>query len=428
MDLFKLISLLIVLAALFSYLNYRLIWLPRMIGVMFLALVASLVLIGLGELGQSFRHAAATLVGSIDFNRLLLHGLLAFLLFAGSLQLDLHHMAGQWGAMTLLAVLGTLASTLIVGVLSWLMLGWLHWPIPLMDCLLFGAVISPTDPVAVLGIMKRVGASPRMETLISGESLFNDGVGVVLFIVLLELARGGQVISVGQVSYLLARQVVGGVALGVLTGWPIYRLLRRKDPYQPEVLMTLALAMGGYALGETLGVSAPITVVVAGLFVGRGRRAPASSPSKREHLDTFWELIDETLNAVLFLLMGLQVLVMPFNGRYFLAGLLMIPIVLLARGLSVGGIVAALRGVRSFERGTVVVLIWGGLRGGIAIALALSLPKSSPWHDLLLAITYCVAVFSILVQGLTVGRVIRAVGAGYQSAASPMDRVTVMNQ
>lgn len=406
---FELISLLITLAALFSYLNHRLIRLPASIGVMVLALLASLAVIALGGIAQGFRHAATELIGGIDFNRVLLHGLLAFLLFAGSLRVDLNELASHWRTMTLLAVAGTVISSFLVAALSWLVLHGLHWGMPFVHCLLFGALISPTDPVAVLGIVKRAGGSGNLSSLMAGESLFNDGIGVVIFIVVLELAGGGQPMSVGRVALLLLREIAGGTGLGLVTGVMTYQMLKRVDHYPLEAILTLALAMGSYALADAVQISAPIAVVVAGLFIGNQGRAFAMSDKTRAHLDSFWELIDETLNAVLFLLIGLQVLVLPFSPLHLLAGAVMIPVVLLARWVSVGGIVGLMSLRRPLARGTTAVLTWGGLRGGIAVALALSLPTSA-WRTQLLAITYAVVVFSIIAQGLTIGFVIRRTG------------------
>lgn len=425
MSLFALVSMLITLAALASYVNYRYIKLPTTVGVMLVALVGSLTLILGGSYAVGFREQAATLVARIDFDQVVLHGMLAFLLFAGSIHVNLEELGREWLPISLLAIFGTLVSTGTVGGLTWLVLGWLGLGIPFLHALLFGALISPTDPIAVLGIMKSVGASRQLEVQVAGESLFNDGLGVVVFLTLLELsgpggAAGGPAaplsIGVGAVGMLLLKEVGGAVVLGLAAGFVTYHMLKRVDNYQVEVLLTLALAMGLYSLAEALHLSAPIAVVVAGLFVGNQGRAFAMTEKTREHVDTFWELVDEILNVVLFLLIGLELLVLRIERGWLLAGVLAIPIVLSARWLSVAGIIGPLGWVKAQSKGAISLLTWGGLRGGISVAMALSLPASAS-RSLVLTLTYFVVVFSILVQSLTVGRVIRMTSG--RSAAAP---------
>jgi Na+:H+ antiporter len=410
MTLFELCSVLITLAALFSYINFKYLRLPTTIGIMLIALASSLVLIVLGRMGHRVHDTAAVLVGGIDFHAAVLHGMLAFLLFAGSLHLDLADLKKEWGVISVLALVGTAVSTVIVGYLAWIAFRWIGIAMPPVYCFLLGALISPTDPIAVLGIMKNVGAAKDMETQVAGESLFNDGVGVVIFLALLNLVSGTAGPSWSGMAIHLLREVLGGVALGLAEGVFVYRLLKRVDHYQVEVLLTLALAMGGFTLAEVIHVSAPIAVVVAGLFIGNQGRSFAISPITELHLDTFWELIDEVLNALLFLLIGLEVLVMVFTTRLFVAGLVAIAITLLARWISVAGVVIAMQSWRSFRRGTITVLTWGGLRGGLSVAMALSLPLGEQ-RDVIVAVTYCVVVFSIFAQGLSVGAVIRRVSA-----------------
>ena len=425
MSLFALVSMLITLAALASYVNYRYIKLPTTVGVMLVALVGSLTLILGGSYAVGFREQAATLVARIDFDQVLLHGMLAFLLFAGSIHVNLEELGREWLPISLLAIFGTLVSTGIVGGLTWLVLGWLGLGIPLLHALLFGALISPTDPIAVLGIMKSVGASRQLEVQVAGESLFNDGLGVVVFLTLRKLSGPGSAagaaaaplsIGVGAVGMLLLKEVGGAVVLGLAAGFVTYHMLKRVDNYQVEVLLTLALAMGLYALADALHLSAPIAVVVAGLFVGNQGRAFAMTEKTREHVDTFWELVDEILNVVLFLLIGLELLVLRIERGWLLAGVLAIPIVLSARWLSVAGIIGPLGWVKAQSKGAISLLTWGGLRGGISVAMALSLPASAS-RSLVLTLTYFVVVFSILVQSLTVGRVIRMTSG--RSAAAP---------
>ena len=417
MSFFSLVSMLVALAAVASYLNYRYIKLPTTIGVMLVALVASLALVLVGPYTGGVREQAATLVSQIDFNLVVLHGMLAFLLFAGSIQVSLEELAREWLPVALLAIFGTLVSTCIVGGVTWLVLGWLGLGIPFLHALLFGALISPTDPIAVLGIMKSVGAPRRLEVQVAGESLFNDGLAVVVFLVLLQLAGldGGAAgsgttepvaIEVGEVAMLLLEEVGGALVLALTAGMVAYQMLRRVDNYQVEILLTLALAMGLYALADALHLSAPIAVVIAGLFVGNQGRAFAMTEKTREHVDTFWELVDEILNVVLFLLIGLELLVLPIEPGWLMAGVLAIPVVLGARWLSVAAIMGPLSWVKTQAKGAIPVLTWGGLRGGISVAMALSLPANDS-RSLVLTLTYFVVVFSILVQGLTVGRVIR---------------------
>jgi CPA1 family monovalent cation:H+ antiporter len=420
---FSLISTLIALAAVSSFINDRYIKLPTTIGIMLVALVASLALIIGGPYVGGFREQAAALVSQIHFGDTVLHGLLAFLLFAGSIHVDLDDLGREWLTISLLAILGTLVSTVIVGGLTWLVLGWLGLGIPVLHAMLFGSLISPTDPIAVMGIMKSVGAPRQLEVQIAGESLFNDGLGVVVFLLLLEFsgwrgaygsdvivteAAGSHSIGAVTVAILVLKEVGGALALGLTAGIVTYQMLKRVDNYQVEVLLTLALAMGVYALADGLHLSAPIAVVVAGLFVGNQGRAFAMTEKTREHVDTFWELIDEILNAVLFLLIGLEILVLPLDRQWLVAGSLAIPIVLIARWLAVAGIIGPLKWVSTQAKGAISVLTWGGLRGGISVALALSLPANDS-RSLVLTLTYFVVVFSILVQGLTIGRLIQQV-------------------
>ena len=419
MGLFEVASILITLAALFSYLNCRYFRLPTTIGVMLMSLAASLAVIALGSVAPSFRTYAGRLVAGIDFHQALLHGMLAFLLFAGSLHLDLADLGREWDTIGILSLFGTAASTFAVAALSWAIFRDLGLAVSWIDCLAFGALISPTDPIAVLGIMRKVGASRRLETLMAGESLFNDGIGVVLFLTVAQVAAGDVAWSWSQVTLLLVRQAVGGALFGLATGILVYQLLRRVDNYQVEVLLTLALAMGGYTAAELLHLSAPIANVVAGLFIGNRGRTFGMSRITEEHLDTFWELVDEILNALLFLLIGLEVLVMPFTTHLLWAGLTAVGITLVARWLTVAGTIGAMRRWRRFEPGTVIVLTWGGLRGGLSVAMALSLPPGGT-RDLILAATYCVVIFSIFAQGLTAAPLIRRIAR----TSHPAERVT----
>jgi Na+:H+ antiporter len=425
---FALVSLLIALAAVSSYINDRFIKLPTTVGVMLVSLLGSLTLVLVGPLAGGFREWAVTLVTSIDFNQVVLHGMLAFLIFAGAIHVKLEALGREWAAVSLLAVVGTLTSTFIVGGATWVVLGWLGLDVPFLQALLFGALISPTDPIAVLAIMRSVGVARQLEVQAAGESLFNDGLGVVVFVTILDLsglghgaAHGGSAgltLSVGRVAVLLLTELGGALLLGLAAGFLAYQMLRRVDNYQVEVLLTLALAMGVYALADGLGLSAPIAVVVAGLLIGNRGRVFAMSDKTREHVDTFWELVDEIVNVVLFLLIGLELLVLPIERGWLVAGGLAIPIVLGARWLSVAGIIGPLRWIRPQSKGAIRILTWGGLRGGISVAMALSVPPN-PSRSLVLTLTYVVVVFSILVQGVTMRRVIRLSGGSEAPSLDP---------
>jgi CPA1 family monovalent cation:H+ antiporter len=406
MDFFQIATLLITLSALFSYVNFQYIRMPAKIGVMAIGLGLSLILLISGWLGLADgREQAAQVLSGIDFNRILLHGMLAFLLFAGAQHLDLNDLNYERLPIVLLATVSVIVSTLVVGAAVWFLLRILGIEVTLISAFLFGALISPTDPIAVIGIMKNARAPKSLETQISGESLFNDGIGVVVFLIILELTIGKTYPSVLAITALFFEEALGGLVLGLSTGYLAYLMLKRIDHYQVEILVTLALAMGVYALAEALPipVSAPIAVVAAGLLIGNHGRALAMSVETREHLDTFWELIDEILNAVLFVLIGLEILVIPFNWGFVVAALTAIPITLSARWISVAGVVGVLSLLRPIASGTIPILTWGGLRGGISVALALSLPAISD-RNTIVAMTYAVVVFSIIVQGLTIGK------------------------
>ena len=331
--------------------------------------------------------------------------MLSFLLFAGALHVNLDDLSKQKWVVTILASVGVVTSTFLIGGLSWWVFDMLGLKIDLIYCLLFGALISPTDPIAVLGILKSVGAPKSLAAKITGESLFNDGVGVVVFLALLGIASSGEV-EISEVLTLFAEEAVGGVLFGLVSGAAAFYMLSKVDNYQVEVLITLALVMGGYDLALAIHVSGPIAIVVAGLLIGNHGRYFAMSDHTREHLDTFWELIDEILNAVLFVLIGLEVLVLTFHAEYLIAAALIIPAVLIARFISVGVPITFMRRFRPFSPNAIKVLTWGGLRGGISVALALALPVGYE-RGVLLTVTYVVVVFSIIVQGLTIGRVLR---------------------
>lgn len=404
MALIHTLTILICLAALFSYVNHRLLKLPMTIGLMAVALAFSLILLVLGKLGLGIEAEAQRFMMGIDFNEALMHGMLGFLLFAGALHVKLDELLDLKWVVGTLAVAGTILSSVVIGLLGYVLFDWVGLPLPFLYCLLFGALISPTDPIAVMGVLRQARLPKALEMKIVGESLFNDGVGVVLFLVVLNLLPKDTV-HVTDVLVLFAEEALGGAALGVALGYFAYRMLRSVDNYQVEILITLALVMGSFGLADLLHTSGPIAVVVAGLVIGNYGRQWAMSETTREHLDNFWELLDELLNAVLFVLIGLEVLVLSFKQPYLLAGLVAIPMVLAARWLSVVLQIRLFSFIREFTARTVTILTWGGLRGGISVALALSLPPSSS-RDALVTITYAVVVFSILVQGLTINRVL----------------------
>jgi len=407
MKLFNILAVLITLSAVFSYLNYRFVKLPTTIGVMVISLLASLGIAVLGPLGFGLEEDGLRLLNSIDFDETLLHGMLSFLLFAGALHMDLGSLARQKWIIGTLATVGMIGSTFLIGFLTWFVLAWLEIGLPLIYCLLFGALISPTDPIAVLGILKKAEVPKSLETKICGESLFNDGVAVVVFLVLLQIAVGGHDITAGTVALLFAKEALGGIVYGLLIGGIAYGMLKSVNNYQVEVLITLSLVAGGYAMADTLHLSGPIAIVVAGLLIGNHGRLLAMSDHTREHLDTFWELVDEVLNVILFVLIGLEVLVLTWNRTYLIASVLLIPLLLLSRFVSVALPVVIMRRFRTFSPNVIKILTWGGLRGGISVAMALSLPPGRH-RDIILTITYAVVVFSIIVQGLTVGKLVES--------------------
>ena len=411
MDAFELFAALTTLAALFSWVNHRFLGLPTTIGLMVLGLGFSLLLVGLGKLGIGVEDELIRSVQAIDLRETLLSGMLGALLFAGALHVDLEDLASQKGPITLAATLGVLVSTVLVGSLSWLALGALGIELPWLFCLVFGALISPTDPIAVLSILEKVGVPKSLETKIAGEALFNDGVGIVVFLVLLESATGSHGVDPGGVLRLLLQEAVGGVLFGLIAGVLAYWLIRGVDQYSVELLITIAVVTGGYAAAQRLHTSGPLAMVVAGLFIGNHGRRFAMSERTRERLDTFWELVDELLNALLFVLIGLEVVVIALTGELIAAGLIAIPVVLAARFASVALPLGLLRLRRSFGPHAAKIMTWGGLKGGISVALALSLPDG-PERDVILSVTYIVVCFSIIVQGLSLGPLVRRLYRG----------------
>jgi len=410
----------LVITALLAYLNHRFVGLPTVIGVMAAALVFSLLFVALNALGVAgeLLRYETSLIRSINFSDVLMQGMLSLLLFAGALHVDLAALKSYRWPVIALAVVGTVLSTVLVGYGMWLVLPLVGLHMPLLYCLLFGALISPTDPIAVMGILKSAGAPHELELVIAGESLFNDGVGVVIFSVLLGMVTSGVTPTLDQGMELLLREAGGGLLFGLVLGYVTFRLLKSVDNYQVEVLLTLAAVMGGHALASSLHVSGPLAMVVVGLVIGNHGRELGMSDTTRRYVDMFWELIDEILNAVLFVLIGMEVLLIVFSIGELVAAGVAIVITLVARLLSVGLPVRMLRKPFNLPRGSWKVLTWGGLRGGISVALALSLPYG-PAGDTVVALTYCVVVFSILVQGVSIGYVTRKAMARGQAAEGP---------
>ena len=400
MELFNIMAILITLSALFGYLNYRFIKLPTIIGLMLISMLMSIFLVVLGNLGLGVEKYWMPVVQSIDFNKTLMVGMLSFLLFAGALQVDIGELLRQKWEVIVYATVGVFISTALVGALSYCILGWLGLKMQLIYCLLFGALISPTDPIAVIGMLRNAAAPKSLEVQIAGESLFNDGIGVVLFAVLLEMATEHHTTYIPDAISLFATETIGGAIFGLVIGWIAYRILKSIDNYQIEILVTLSLVTGGYALASAINISGPIAIVVAGLLIGNHGRKFAMSEVTRNNLAMFWELIDVILNSVLFVLMGLELLILQLSLTYVLAAVAAIFIVLLSRFVSIGTPMRLLAFRKKFSLSTLIIMTWGGLRGGIAVALALSLPVGYE-RNIIIAITYGVVVFSVLVQGLT---------------------------
>ena len=407
MSLIDTASILLTLAAVFGYINHRIFKLPTSIGILLIGLVLSALLLLFGN--ESLRLKADDFVSEIDFNRTVMDVMLSFLLFAGALHVNLGDLRSQRKVVAILASVGLVVSTFLVGTVAYFIFSGTGVNVGYLWCLVFGALISPTDPVAVLGILKTVGVPKSLETKITGESLFNDGVGVVIYLALIGVAAGGEV-SIGDVGGLFVMEVGGGVLLGAVLGFIAYLMLKTIDNYQVEVLITLALVAGGYRLASHWHLSGPLAMVVAGLMIGNQGRLMAMSETTREHLDLFWELVDEILNALLFLLIGLEIFVLDWSAEAFFAGCILIVVVLASRMVSVSLPVLLLRRSREFSPGVIRILTWGGLRGGISVALALALPREAIGEEsrqAILMATYLVVIFSIAVQGLTLKPMIR---------------------
>ncbi|WP_434980648.1 cation:proton antiporter [Daejeonia sp. YH14] len=406
MELYYSFSLLIVLATVFEYINYRLLKLPSTIGIMVIAIFVSVLLILFGEhfLPKTTNHLHR-LISSVDFTEVLMGAMLNFLLFAGGIHVNIKDLKQQMRPVIIFATVGVIISTFAVGIGSYYLLPLVGVKIPLIYCLVFGALISPTDPVAVLSILKKANVSKSLETKVAGESLFNDGVAVVMFTVILQLAVGKEVdLTVENIFMLFFKEAGGGLLLGVILGYVASNAMKDIDDYILSVLVTLSVVMGGYLVAHSLHLSGPLTMVAAGLFMGNFNRKFTVQSISRDYLIKFWELIDEIMNAVLFLFIGFELLLIKNLNDYLLPGALCIITVLLARLVSIYIPTKLMERRHRFNPQTIKVLVWGGIRGGVSIALALSIPKND-YSNIIISITYCVVVFSIVVQGLTIGKV-----------------------
>jgi CPA1 family monovalent cation:H+ antiporter len=404
MEIYNIITVIIVLAAIFGYINHRFFKLPGTIGIMLISLIASLLVVGIGYIFPTFFFKTTEALGAIDFQTAVLKVMLSFLLFAAAIQIDAKKLKKERTTIITFSTIGVLISTLVVGLLLYALTILFGLSVNLLYCLLFGALISPTDPIAVTAILKKAKIPVALEARISGESLFNDGVGVVLFITFYEIAQIGLVnTTVWDVAWLFIRETGGGLLLGWLLGQIGYLVLRSIDNYIVQVMTTLAIVMGGYLLAENLSVSGPLAMVIAGLITGNKSMDVVVSDTSRDYIGKFWEMIDEVMNAILFLLIGFEMLIIPFNMTLLLMGCITIVIVLFARYISVWLPIIVLKNKRPFEKNTIPILTWGALRGGISVALALAVPKYM-YGDMLVSITYIVVLFSIIGQGLTIGK------------------------
>ncbi|MFP3595746.1 cation:proton antiporter [Chryseobacterium sp. SIMBA_029] len=406
MELYYSFSALIVLASIFAYLNHRFLKLPNTIGIMVIAIIVSIFLVLFGEavLPRTFGHLNQ-LMNSIDFTEVLMGAMLNFLLFAGGIHINIDDLKEQFRPVLIFSTAGVVISTFIVGFGMFYLLPLVGVHLPFIYCLVFGALISPTDPVAVLSILKQAKVSKSLETKVAGESLFNDGMAVVVFTVVLQLAVGKEVdLGVESIGLLLMKEAGGGLLLGVLLGWITSRLMREVDDYIISVLVTLSVVMGGYLIARQMHISGPLTMVAAGLFMGNFNVRFKMKSITQDYLIKFWELIDEILNAVLFLFIGFELLMIKDLNHFIIPGLIAILVVLAARFISIWGPSKFMSFRTRFSPQTIKVLFWGGIRGGVSIALAMSIPKSE-YSNIILSITYCVVVFSIIVQGLTIAKV-----------------------
>ncbi|NRS90247.1 CPA1 family monovalent cation:H+ antiporter [Flavobacterium sp. 7E] len=403
MDFFHLFSVLIVLSAGFAYINFRILKLPNAIGLMFVSLIFSFIMLILGYYFPSFKESIAVKMEDINFSELLLEGMLSFMLFAGAIHIKFKDLNNEKLSILLFSTISVLISTFVIGFASFYLLNFMGIKVELIHAMLFGALISPTDPIAVLSILKTAGVTKSLETKIAGESLFNDGVAVVVFITILKLAKPGTDFDLTNILMLFGQEAIGGLLLGVALGYIGYKLIASIDNYQVEVLITLAIVMGGYTFAHYTHVSGPLAMVAAGLITGNQGKSKGMSDITAEYIDKFWELIDEILNAVLFVLIGLELLIIQTNQKIIIAAVILLFITLITRYISVYIPSIAVRLKERITQKTILILTWGGLRGGISIALALSIAPEYN-KDIWVTITYVIVCFSILVQGMTIGK------------------------
>jgi len=417
MEYFLITTILVCLASVFGFINVKFLKLPNSIGLMLITIVFSLIVLGISAFDDTLLNAEKEIITSIDFQTVLLDVMLSFLLFAGALHTNFEQLRIQRWPVLVFSTIGVLVSTFLVGTAMFFILQLVSIQVDYIYCLLFGALISPTDPIAVLGILKKAGAPKRLEAKIVGESLFNDGVGVVIFLTIYKIASSSSgEVEISQIMELFAMEVIGGLAIGVILGYLTYRLMKSIDDYDIEVIITLAAVMGGTAVAHHYHFSAPLAMVTAGLIVGNDTvRSTTMSEITEAYVDKFWELIDILLNTILFVLIGMEMLVLIFEENYILTGLLAIPIVLICRYASLLVPIQFFQRKLNFVPNTNLIMTWGGLRGGISIALALSL-TAEMHRELFLVVTYFIVVFSILVQGLSVGKVIEKLGVNKQES------------
>lgn len=408
MDYYSIATILIVISAIFGYINVRFLKLPITIGLMIITIVFTVALVIIAQFDDTLLIQEREFIALIDFETVLLDIMLSFLLFAGALHTNFNQLKVQRWPILAFATLGVLVSTFLVGIAMFYVLKLMNLNINFIYCLLFGALISPTDPIAVLGILKKAGAPKKLETKIVGESLFNDGVGVVVFLTIFAIAaKPDAAIEFADIATLFGQEVIGGIILGLSLGWITYYLMKSIDDYEIEVILTLATVMGGTMLAHQFHLSAPLAMVTAGLIVGNDTvRNTAMSETTELYVDKFWELVDVLLNTVLFVMIGMEMLILTVDGQYIYAGLLAIPIILMCRYISLWFPIKFFENRLDFVPKTNLIMTWGGLRGGISIALALSLTKDMH-RELFLVITYVVVVVSIVGQGLTVGPIIK---------------------
>jgi monovalent cation:H+ antiporter, CPA1 family len=403
MTIFHIISILIFLSAVFSYLNFRYLKLPPSIGLMGFSLLFSMVLMAIGSYNPSFKSEIVAILDQVNFSELLLEIMLSFMLFAGSIHINIEDLKEESPSIAAYATVSVVISTFIIGYGAYFVLGLFGIEVSQVHALLFGALISPTDPIAVLSIIKTSGISKSLQTKIAGESLFNDGVAVVVFTIILQLSGPGAELSAKNIVFLLITEAAGGILLGFILGYAGYKLIASIDNYKVEVLITLAIVMGGYTLSHYIHVSGPLAMVAAGLIIGNPAKRRGMSDATKEYIDKFWELLDEILNAILFVLIGLELVIIPIENRVIFLSLVLLLLSLLARYISilVPSLLISLR--EKISQHTMLILTWGGLRGGISIALALSIPSGMN-KEIWVMVTYVIVCFSILVQGLTIGK------------------------